>query len=134
AEIDAGAARYVEDAIAREPIVLFALEWCEFCWSVRKFFARLGVECRRIDLDSVTYQKDDLGGRIRAVLADRLGTRAIPQIFVAGQHIGGCMDLFESWRNGSLRQRFEEHGIRYQPLNVDPATLLPNWVQPRKSA
>jgi cysteine synthase A len=134
AEVDANARQFVEDVIAREPIALFALEWCEFCWSVRKFFARLGVEYRSIDLDSVAYQKDDLGGRIRAVLAERLGTRSIPQIFIAGQHIGGCMDLFTSWREGSLQRRFDEHGIRYQPLNVDPATLLPNWVQPRKSA
>ena len=56
---------------ATSPCVLFALEWCEFCWSVRKLFAQLGIAYRSVDLDSVEYQADDLGGRIRAVLADR---------------------------------------------------------------
>lgn len=35
---------------AEQPIVLFSLEWCEFCWSVRKFFKALDVPYRSIDL------------------------------------------------------------------------------------
>ena len=54
-----------------QPVVMFALEWCEFCWSVRKMFARYGIPYRSIDLDSVEYQKDDRGGQIRAALTAR---------------------------------------------------------------
>src|SRR3974390_535759 len=47
------AARLGAQAIADrgEPVVMFALEWCEFCWAVRKMFARNGIRYRAIDLD-----------------------------------------------------------------------------------
>jgi cysteine synthase A len=51
---------------AETPVVVFALTWCEFTWSVRKLFARCGIVYRAIDLDSVEYQADDLGAKVRA--------------------------------------------------------------------
>src|SRR5262245_23083557 len=42
-----------------QPVVMFALEWCEFCWSVRKLFREYDIPYRSIDLDSVDYQKDN---------------------------------------------------------------------------
>ncbi|HWI24183.1 MAG TPA: glutaredoxin, partial [Lysobacter sp.] len=56
-----------------QPLVLFALAWCEFCWSLRKLFAALGIPYRSVDLDAPEYQNEDRGGRIRAVLAERTG-------------------------------------------------------------
>jgi len=135
ATIDAEAARFVTNLINEEPVVLFALEWCEFCWSVRKLFARLGVAYRSVDLDSVEYQRDDLGGRIRAVLANRIGAKTIPQIFVGGEHIGGCNDIMDAWRDGSLRRRLNEQRIAYDiEADLDAYSLLPKWLQPRKQA
>ncbi len=133
--IDAGAQRFLDETVRAHPVVLFALEWCEFCWSVRKLFARLGIEYRSVDLDSVDYQADDLGGKIRAALAARTGAKTIPQIFVGGEHLGGCTDLFDAWRNGAVQQRLSDAGVDYdRNLEIDPYALLPNWLQPRKSA
>jgi len=134
-ETDADAERFVTEVIHAEPVVLFALEWCEFCWSVRKLFARVGIEYRSVDLDSVEYQKGDLGGKIRAVLAVRTGAKTIPQIFVGTEHIGGCTDLFNAWRDGSIQRRLTSKGIRYDAgVEIDPYSLLPKWQQPRKTA
>ena len=80
----------------------------------------LGIPYRSVDLDSVAYQKDDLGGKIRAVLAQRTGAKTIPQIFVGGEHIGGCTDLFDAWRAGSIQRRLAEHGVDYDASRVDP--------------
>jgi cysteine synthase A len=135
AATDAAAEQYVSDLVRDEPVLLFALEWCEFCWSARKLFSRLGIEYRSIDLDSVAYQADDLGGRVRAVLAKRTGSPTIPQIFIGGQLIGGCTELFEAWRAGSVQRALDEHGVEYRrDLDIDPYSLLPKWLQPRKSA
>ena len=134
-EIDADADRYVAELIRNEPVLLFALEWCEFCWSVRKLFTRLGIAFRSVDLDSVEYQANDLGGRIRAVLAERTGARTIPQIFIGGQHMGGCTDLFDAWRDGSVQQLLIDQGVGFAvDAQVDPYAFLPKWLQPRKSA
>ena len=134
-ELDPDAERFVREVIAGEPVVLFALEWCEFCWSVRKLFGKLGVHFRSIDLDSVEYQAGDRGGKIRAVLADRIGSSTIPQIFVGGKHVGGCTELFDAMRDGSLQRLLQEAGTAYDAsVDIDPYTLFPKWLQPRKSA
>jgi cysteine synthase A len=134
-ELDPAAKRFVEEVVRNEPVVLFALEWCEFCWSVRKMFARVGLRYRSVDLDSVEFQSGDRGGKIRAVLAQQTGQVTIPQIFIGGAHIGGCTDLFNAWREGSIQRRLAERGIRYDSnVAIDPYTLLPKWLHPRKSA
>ncbi len=134
-DLDADAKRFVDDVVLSEPVVLFALEWCEFCWSVRKMFARTGIQYRSVDLDSVEFQVGDRGGKIRAVLAQRTGAVTIPQIFVGGAHIGGCTEVFNAWRDGSMQKRMAENGIGYDTsVTIDPYSLLPKWLHPRKSA
>jgi cysteine synthase len=135
AELDAEAVRFVDEVLANEPVVLFALEWCEFCWSVRKLFGKLGVNYKSVDLDSVAYQEGDRGGKIRAVLAARLGVSTIPRIFVGGEHVGGCTEVFDEMRSGALQERLRERGVPYNSeIDIDPYSLLPKWLQPRKSA
>ena len=134
-ELDPETERFVDQIVRDEPVVMFALEWCEFCWSARKMFARLGIKYRSVDLDSVEYQAGDRGGKIRPVLAQRTGQVTIPQIYIAGAHIGGCTDLFNGWRDGSIQKRLAEKGVRYDTsVALDPYTLLPKWLHPRKSA
>jgi cysteine synthase A len=86
-------------------------------------------------VDSVKYQKDDMGGKVRAVLADRTGAKTLPQVFIGGKHFGGATELFDAWRQGSVQRRLDELHIHYDPDGVvDPFTLLPKWLQPRRSA
>jgi cysteine synthase A len=115
-----------------QPVVMFALEWCEFCWAVRKMLARLGIAYRSIDLDSVEYQKDDRGGKIRAALNARTSMATIPQIFVGGEFVGGCTDLFDAYKAGRLQALLEAHHAPYDSaLRVDPYSFLPTWLHPR---
>ncbi len=132
--VDPAAAAFVADAIgdAGRPVVLFALEWCEFCWSLRHLFARLGIPFRSIDLDSVDFQREDLGGRIRAALAARTGMTTIPQLFVGGELVGGCTDTLDAWRDGRLQAMLDATGTEFdRSAAVDPYAFLPRWLQPR---
>jgi cysteine synthase len=130
-----GEAADVYDRTIREnPVVLFALEWCEFCWSVRKLFAQLGIRYRSVDLDSVEYQTGELGDRLRAVLGARTNTKTIPQIFVGGEHIGGCTEFFDAWRDGSIRARLTANRIPFNSdVTIEPNELLPKWLHPRQA-
>lgn len=133
--LDAEAERYVADLVRKEPVVLFALEWCEYCWSARKLFKRLGIRYRSVDLDSVEYQVAELGGKIRAVLTRHTGSPTIPQIYIGGSHIGGCTELFDAMRNGALQRHLQACGIDYDTsVDLDPYTLFPKWLQPRTTA
>jgi cysteine synthase A len=124
--VTAAADAFVDEAINDRgmPVVVFALEWCEFCWAVRKLFGELGIPYRSIDLDSVAFQEGDRGGQIREALRARLGSGTIPQIFVAGEHIGGATDTFQACKTGELQARLDRAG-------KDPFELLPNWLHKR---
>ena len=132
---DFGASRFIADTLIQQPVVMFALEWCEFCWSARKLFKQLGIEFHSVDLDSVAFQENDRGVRIREALKHKLGAGTIPQIFVGGEPIGGCTQLFEVYRNGSLHHRLAALGIHLGgEISIDTNRLLPQWMHPRKSA
>ena len=119
-------------ADAKNPVVLFALEWCEFCWAVRKLFDELDVPFKAVDLDSVPFQQDDWGGQIRAVLHAELGSSTIPQVFIGGEHLGGATDTFEAFKSGELGKMLKSAGIEMGDLGgKDPYELLPGWLHRR---
>ncbi len=122
----------VEQTIADQPVVMFALEWCEFCWSVRKMFAEAGIPFHSVDLDSVAYQKDNLGGDIRVVLRNKTGAVTIPQIFVGGELIGGATETFDAFNDGSLQKRMNSASVDFDPsMTRDAYSFLPTWLLPR---
>jgi cysteine synthase A len=112
------------------PVVVFAMTWCEFTWAVRKLFARCGIAYRAIDLDSVKYQVDDLGAKVRAALTERTGVATIPQVFVGRTLIGGAMDTFEAFAKGRLQKLLESNHVAFEDKVGDKLySLLPGWVQ-----
>jgi len=130
--LDPKAQAFVEEQINGTPIAFFALEWCEFCWSVRKMLKALDVDYSTVDLDSLEYQKDGWGGKIRAVLKDRLGTPTIPQIFVAGEHIGGATEAMDAFNDGKLLKLFDKAGVSYgSGFSGNAYSFLPKWLQKR---
>ena len=130
ADAEAQVAQWLADPA--QPVVLFALEWCEFCWSLRKLFAACAIPYRSVDLDSSAYQVDDRGGRIRSVLAARTGSKTIPQLFVAGEWIGGTTETMAAFKQGRLQQLLREHDVAFdEDADVDPDALLPAWLHPR---
>lgn len=111
------------------PVVMFALEWCEFCWAVRRFFKSIGVTYRSIDLDTTTWQQENRGGEVRTALHAKIGQSTIPQVFVGGQWIGGCTDTFASWRSGKLQQLLAKARVPFAPdVVTDPSIFLPGWM------
>jgi cysteine synthase A len=117
---------------AENPVVLFALEWCEFCWSVRKMFAEYEIPYRAIDLDSVANQEDNKGGKIRKAIESRTGQKTIPQIYVGGEHLGGASETFDACKDGSLQKMLEENNVSWnRSVNTEPYSFLPGWLHTR---
>ena len=125
---------FVAEAVSDEtqPVVLFALEWCEFCWSVRKMFAEFDIPYRSIDLDSVEYQKENLGGDIRVALKEQISSPTIPQIFVGKEYIGGCTETFDAFNEGKLQGLLKSNAVAFKEgSDVDAYSFLPTWLHPR---
>ncbi|TPE52675.1 pyridoxal-phosphate dependent enzyme [Amaricoccus solimangrovi] len=118
-----------------QPVVMFALEWCEFCWAARRFLTDLGVPFRSVDLDSVAMQADDLATGVRQALRERTGEPTIPQIFIGGARVGGAVDLLSLHDRGELEPLLRAAGLA--PTG-DTAIVgrgyLPKWLAARPAA
>ena len=68
---------------------------CPFCIRAKQL----------LDSKGVMYYETDVTTRLslRKAMAERAGGRtSVPQIFIDGQHIGGCKDLLALERSGQL--------------------------------
>jgi cysteine synthase len=134
AQLDPQAQAFVDQVTndAERPVVMFAHEWCEFCWSVRRLFKAFDIPYRSVDLDAADYRQNDRGGKIRNVLSHRTGSVTIPQVFVGTRHVGGCTETFDAFNDGRLQQLLTKSGVRAKPRgNTDAYSFLPKWLQPR---
>ncbi len=132
--VESAAAAFVENLLTdrQQPVVMFALEWCEFCWAVRRMFGKYKIPYRSVDLDSVEFQQEELGGKIRTALTARTSVGTIPQIFVAGKFIGGATDVLQACKEGSLQALLTENQVQYdRSVRDDPSSFLPTWLHPR---
>jgi len=128
--VDAEAATFVDTTVRDEPVVMFAFEWCEFCWAVRNMFTAYKIAHRVIAIDTVEYQQDNRGGRIRAALGAKISATTIPQVFVAGEHIGGCTETLQAVKDGRLQPLLARAGATYDAsVHDDPLGFLPGWRQ-----
>lgn len=115
---------------SENPVVLFALEWCEFCWAIRKMFTALDIAYVSVDLDSVKYQQNNLGANIRKALLAKIGSPTIPQLFIAGKLLGGATEALQANDSGELQNLLDKFEISYnRELKVKGEDFLPNWVQ-----
>ena len=133
-ELDPAAVAEVESILQenQDQVLMFALEWCEFCWSVRKMLAACDIPYVTVDLDSVAFQENDRGGNILSVLNQQNDWPTIPQIYVGGEFVGGATDLFDVGKAGELQPRLKARNIPYnETINRDPYSFLPTWLHPR---
>ena len=70
------------------PVVeIYTKNFCSFCWRAKNLLEAKGVEFIEIAVD--------MGGKERALMIERTNGRStVPQIFIRGEHVGGCADLF----------------------------------------
>ena len=132
AAADAPARQFVTDIIASRAgeVVMFAMSWCEFCWSVRKLLAALGAPLVSIDIDTPEFRKTNDVPKIRAALAELAGNPTLPQVYAGGTHLGGCMDILAAAQSGELQRLLAENGITCNAGPIDAYQFLPSWVTP----
>ena len=76
-------------------IEIYTQPWCPFCERAMHLLSTKGVEFREIDAPN--------GSPARAEARQRSGGRSsVPQVFIAGEHIGGCDDMVALDRAGKL--------------------------------
>lgn len=82
-------------------VEIYTTMLCPFCWRAKKLLEERGV----------TYQEVDVmtDGKLRVEMRQRAsGRTSVPQIFINGQHVGGCDDLYALDRAGKLKPLLEQ--------------------------
>lgn len=76
-------------------VEIYTKTFCPYCWRAKHLLDEKGVEYREIGVD--------FGGEVRQQMIQRAnGRTTVPQIFIAGRHIGGCDDLVALEMAGKL--------------------------------
>jgi cysteine synthase A len=127
------ATEWVKKQTGSTKVVIFSLEYCEFCWTLTSFLDALGVSYHKIDIDSFIYAKDNIGNQYRAALCEWTGCATFPQFFVSGEFVGGAVDACMMWKNGKLQKLFKKANIksadgRFNNYSGDPFEFLPKWM------
>jgi len=80
------------------PLVeIYTKGFCSFCWRAKNLLEAKGVEYVEISVD--------MGGKDRALMIERAnGRTTVPQIFIRGEHVGGCSELYRLDDDGRLDQ------------------------------
>ena len=76
-------------------VEIYTQHWCGYCARAKQLLGCKGVAYTEIDAPH--------GSPARAEARVRSGGRTtMPQIFIAGEHVGGCDELFALERAGKL--------------------------------
>jgi glutaredoxin 3 len=67
-------------------VELYTTSWCPYCTRARTLLRRKGISFIDIDIDEDPRRRQEMIRRAG-------GRTSVPQIFIAGEHIGGSDDL-----------------------------------------
>lgn len=82
-------------------IEIYTTNTCPFCFSAKDLLNKKNLAFHEVDLSGDTEG--------RAKLRDKLnGVTSVPQIFIEGQHIGGCDELYAIESTGELDKLVSE--------------------------
>jgi cysteine synthase A len=127
------ATEWVQNEARSSKVVIFSLEYCEFCWTLTSFLDALGVPYHKIDIDSFIYAKDNLGNKYRASLVEWTQCPTFPQFFVSGEFVGGAVDACMMWKKDELQKLFKKANIKggdgnFNNYSGDTFEFLPKWM------
>ncbi|KAE9612241.1 putative thioredoxin-disulfide reductase [Lupinus albus] len=88
----------IKKTVSDNPVVVYSKTWCSYSSEVKSLFKKLGADPLVFELDEMGAQ----GPQLQKVLERLTGQHTVPNVFIGGQHIGGCTDTLKLYRNGEL--------------------------------
>ena len=125
------ATAFVKDFIGAHKVAIFSLEYCEFCWTIFRFFDAIGVKYDKLNVDAFEFAQGNMGNKYRAALQELTDCKTFPQFFVDGEFHGGAADACIKWKKGELQPLLEKAGLKEADFNGyegDPFEFLPKWM------
>lgn len=92
-------------------VTVWSKSWCPYCNQVKALFDKLEVEYLAVELDA--FQEE---GEIQNALTELTSQRTVPNVFVGGQHVGGCDDTMNLHRSGELAKMLDAVGVEFKKV------------------
>jgi len=139
-EVEEGGAAvtFVNETNSANKIVVWSLQYCEFCWTVFGLLDALGLKGQYtvVNIDSFEYAKGNTGNKYRAALSKLTGVNTFPQVFLNGKFYGGAVDAAMGWKKGTLQPLLVDGGLNvtsadgkdFNGYEGDPFEFLPKWM------
>merc|ERR1711892_227767 len=87
----------VDTLISDNLVMVFSKSSCPFCVKIKQLFSNLHIQIEVLELNQIAD-----GSAVQAALAEKTGQRTVPNVFIGGQHIGGCDDTLKLHADGKL--------------------------------
>ncbi|MFN7224182.1 MAG: glutaredoxin 3 [Paracoccaceae bacterium] len=69
-----------------KPVEIYTTPYCPYCIAAKRLLDKKGVSFTEIDVSRDPAKR-------QTMMARSGGRHTVPQIFIGGQHVGGCDDL-----------------------------------------
>ena len=76
-------------------VEIYTTQSCPYCVAAKRLLTKKGVKYTEIDVGRDPTLRDAMTRRAN-------GSRTVPQIFIGGQHVGGCDDIHALDHAGQL--------------------------------
>jgi len=105
----------VEQRIKDNKVMVFSKTTCPFCTKIKNLFDSLGFKYEVLELDQLAE-----GPAIQAALAEKSGQRTVPNVYINGDHIGGCDDTLKLHADNTLMAKIQagSHNFDYDIIVI----------------
>jgi len=97
APIDKSVPELIEDYISQNKVMVFSKTTCPFCGQIKDMLNGEGIEFTALELNEIPN-----GAEIQQALLEKSGQRTVPNVYINGEHIGGCDDTMKLQSEGKL--------------------------------
>lgn len=78
-------------------IIIYSKDYCPYCTSAKELLIQKKQSFTELDIGARPELRNEMISKSR-------GRTTVPQIFINGQHIGGCDDLYALEDQGKLNE------------------------------
>ncbi|MBA2651937.1 MAG: glutaredoxin 3 [Tatlockia sp.] len=75
-------------------VIMYSTTYCPYCERARELLEKKEVEYTDIKIDEHPEKREEM--------VAKSGGHTVPQLFINGQHIGGCDDMYALEAKGQL--------------------------------
>lgn len=90
----------VQALIKNKPIFIASKTYCPYCTKTKNTVSSITKDAYILELDTI-----EDGAEIQEALFEITGQRSVPNVFIAGEHIGGNSDLQALQSQGKLEPK-----------------------------